>query len=151
MHGFGRRRHLSQRIDLFNATRSCITEIIKLLEQHQIHATWAIVGHLFLDECQAVGCIKHPEIIRPQYHWHSNDWFTCDPCTNLVKDPLWYGSDIVRQILSCKVKQEIGCHTFSHVIVGDAGCSSSCFNSELHACLQAASKLEINLRSFVFS
>jgi hypothetical protein len=80
----------------------------------------------------------------------SRDWFALDPCSSVEEDPYWYGSDIVEAIMKCKVPQEIGCHTFSHVIVGDPGCSQACFDSELKECRRLAGLLGIDLKSFVF-
>jgi hypothetical protein len=141
---------LTQREAIFQQTRHCISRLLVLMEKYQIHATWALIGHLFLDHCQPVNGIKHPEIIRPQYTWYPDDWFLSDPCSSLGDAPIWYGRDIVQQIQNCKVNQEIGCHTFSHVQVGKPGCSRECFASELHACRVEAEKFGLNLQSFVF-
>lgn len=144
------RGHLAQREVLFKQTRSCITRLLALFEKYQIHATWAVVGHLFLDHCEPVNGIKHPEIIRPKYSWFPDDWFLPDPCSNFEYAPFWYGRDIVQQILDCKVKQEIGCHSFSHISAKDPGCSRACFDSEISACQAEAKKLGITLESFVY-
>jgi hypothetical protein len=141
---------LPQREALFQQARPCISRLLKLLEKYQIHATWALVGHLFLERCQPVNGIKHPEIVRPKYSWYPDDWFLPDPCSRLEDAPFWYGRDIVQWIQSCQVTQEIGCHTFSHIRVGEPGCSRECFASELRACCVEAEKLGLNLQSFVF-
>ena len=94
--------------------------------------------------------MKHPEITRPSYQWFSGDWFEADPCGSVRSDPFWYGPDIVEQIQNCKVPQEFGCHGFSHMIVGDSGCSRECFESEIRACLKQAKMRGIKLRSFIF-
>jgi hypothetical protein len=141
---------LPRREALFRQTRPCISRLLILLERYQIRATWALVGHLFLEECRPVNGIKHPEIIRPKYPWYPDDWFLPDPCSRLEDAPMWYGRDIVQQIKNCPVPQEIGCHAFSHIRVGEAGCSRECFASELKACRVEAEKLGLNLQSFVF-
>ncbi len=141
---------LAQRETLFQKTRPCINRLLQLLETYQIHATWAVVGHLFLDQCKPVNGIKHPEIVRPKYNWFPDDWFLIDPCSRLEDAPIWYGRDIIQQIKNCKITQEIGCHTFSHVVVGDPGCSRECFASELRACRIEAEKVGVTLQSFVF-
>jgi hypothetical protein len=141
---------LKEREPLFRQTRECIARLLKLLEKYQIHATWAVVGHLFLERCQPVNGIKHPDIIRPKYGWFPDDWFLPDPCSSVKDAPIWYGSDIIRQIINCPVSQEVGCHTFSHVRVGEPGCSRECFASELRACRAEADKLDLSLQSFVF-
>jgi hypothetical protein len=142
--------HLKEREPLFRQTRECIGRLLKLMEKYQIRATWAVVGHLFLERCQPVNGIKHPEIIRPKYGWFPDDWFLPDPCSRLEDAPIWYGRDIIQQILNCQVTQEIGCHTFSHVRVGEQGCSRECFASELRTCSVEAEKLGLTLQSFVF-
>jgi len=134
----------------FQQSRPCISRLLKLLEKYEIRATWAVVGHLFLERCQPVNGVKHPEIIRPTYSWFTDDWFVADPCSQLEDAPIWYGRDIIKQVLNCKVPQEIGCHTFSHVQVGDPGCSRDCFASELRACCLAAEEFGVTLESFVF-
>lgn len=134
----------------YSRCREVISRLLELMERFEIRATWAVVGHLFLDECHPVNGVKHPEIIRPGYQWFPGDWFAADPCTRLEDAPDWYGKDIVKQILTCGVPQEIGCHTFSHVQVGDPGCSRDCFESELRACRLEAEQLDLVLQSFVF-
>jgi hypothetical protein len=139
-----------KRLPLFRETRSCIHGLLKLMERFEIRATWAIVGHLFLDKCTTADGLKHPEIVRPTYTWFSGDWFSNDPCTDFNRDLFWYGPDIVESVLSCRASQEIGCHGFSHMIIGDPGCSRDCFDSELKACRSVAESWGINLKSFVF-
>jgi peptidoglycan/xylan/chitin deacetylase (PgdA/CDA1 family) len=134
----------------YQLARKAVEELLALMEKYDIRATWALVGHLFLEECHPVNGEKHPEIKRPDYSWYSGDWFTNDPSSNLASEPNWYGSDIVQRILNCKVSQEIGCHTFSHVIVGDPGCTRESFESELRACRVQAEKHNLPLRSFIF-
>ncbi|MBP9863860.1 polysaccharide deacetylase family protein [Patescibacteria group bacterium] len=142
---WGTRGRASLRPD-YERTRVVIDRLLGLCEKYHIAATWAVVGHLFLDHCEPVNGVKHPEIMSPR-----SDWFSVDPATDVQTDPIWYGKDIVEKIRSCKVPQEIGCHTFSHVRADDPGCSEACFESELRACqsiavLQALPKLT----SFVY-
>ena len=130
--------------------REVIDRLLKLFEKYQIRATWAVVGHLFLDQCQPVNGRKHPEIVRPSYPWFQGDWFDADPCSDTEADPSWYGKDIVKRISACEVPQEIGSHGFSHTVIGDPACSAESFKSELELCQQLAESLEITLKSFVF-
>ncbi|MFA6446650.1 MAG: ATP-grasp domain-containing protein [Patescibacteria group bacterium] len=120
-------------------TRQAITRLLELFVKYDIKATWATVGHLFLDSCN-----NHPEIFAPA------NWFDIDPHSNIQSDPIWYGKDIIDRILSCPVKQEIGCHTFSHVIADDPACTPEWFRSELIACKNLASSRGLELRSFVY-
>jgi peptidoglycan/xylan/chitin deacetylase (PgdA/CDA1 family) len=127
-----------------------IDRLLKLFVEFEVPATWCVVGHLMLDRCVCENGIKHKEIIPPQHAWHP-DWFAYDPCSDEESAPLFYARTLVEKIKACPVEQEIGSHTFSHVIFGDTGCSEETARSELDACLDAAKKMGIEMQSFVFA
>jgi peptidoglycan/xylan/chitin deacetylase (PgdA/CDA1 family) len=137
-------------LEHYQETRKIIDRLLNLFNKYEIKATWAMVGHLFLDQCKKIDGVVHPEIIRPQYKWLHGDWFDVDPSSNLDSAPEWYGKDIVEKIINCLVKQEIGCHTFSHIDVKDNGCNRDCFTSELKKCRDLAQSFGLELKSFVF-
>lgn len=130
-------------------SRSIIKEILELLEEYNICATWAFVGHLFLDRCSIKDGVKHPEIIRPEYSWYQNDWFANDPSSSTNDNPGWYGRDIV-QLIKKYPHQEIACHSFSHLIFGDSGCNKKAAESDIRTCIALAEKENIHLTSFIF-
>jgi peptidoglycan/xylan/chitin deacetylase (PgdA/CDA1 family) len=130
--------------------RAAVDRLLELLVEFDVAATWCIVGHLFLDRCSAQDGVKHPEIVRPQHAWTHVDWFDHDPGSSESADPIFYGRTLVERIRGCRVPQEIGSHSFSHVIFGDSGCSRACADSELGACVSAAKALGLSLRSFAF-
>jgi peptidoglycan/xylan/chitin deacetylase (PgdA/CDA1 family) len=131
-------------------TRGNIRALLNLLEKYEISATWCVVGHLFLSSCTPVNGIAHPEIVRPHYSWLNQDWLAGDPCSDIDAAPSWYGQDIIESIQNCRIPQEIACHTFSHIIVGDPGCHQECLDSELKVCRDLAEKSNITLKSFSF-
>lgn len=134
----------------YEQARDCIEKILLLLEKYKISATWAMVGHLFLQECNAVNGQKHIDIPRSVYPWYSKDWFEESPCTCHHEDPLWYGRDIIKKIMSCNVRQEIACHSFSHIPYGDSNTKRTTVQADLANCIREAKKLNLRLRSFVF-
>lgn len=134
----------------YQKTREAIDRLLNLFAKYDIKATWAVVGHLFLDECKKVDGVVHPKIVRPQYKDLKGDWFNIDPASNINIAPEWYGKDIVEKIINCKAKQEIGCYTFSHIDVSKEGCSEECFGSELDECKKMASDFGLQLTSFVY-
>lgn len=138
-----------ERESMIQATRPLIGRLLGLLARYDVHATWAVVGHLFLDGCPA-GSVKHPELVRPDYPWIEGDWLDPVPCSTEARDPRWYAPDVIEAILSCPARQEIGSHAFSHVIAGHPGCSRQCFESEVRACVDAARQWGLKLTSFVF-
>ncbi len=134
----------------YEAERGVIDRLLDLFAGYGITATWAMVGHLFLDQCHDGGRGPHPDVARPAYSWLDGDWLAIDPCTSLAVDPDWYGRDIVDRIVACPVRQEIGSHSFSHVIVDDPACTPEVFSSELAASAKLAAERGLDLRSFVY-
>jgi hypothetical protein len=132
------------------AERSIVRDLLALFETYDVSATWATVGHLFLRLCRPVDGRKHPDIRRPEYDWFEGDWFDLDPASDIDHDPMWYGTDIVDMLRTARPTQEIGSHSFSHLIVGDPGCSEEAFATDLAACRRVASAMGVDLRSFVY-
>ncbi len=118
-----------------------IDRLLELLVEFEVPATWCIVGHLFLDQCDG----KHLDVIRPQ-----RDWFAHDPGTDLERDPIFYGRDLIQKIRDCSVPQEIGSHSFSHVLFGEDQCRRETAESEIAACVSVARDQGLDLRSFAF-
>lgn len=146
-------------VPVVRQSRSIIKELLDLFERYEISTTWAIVGHLFLDACRPVRGVKHPEITRPRFpelmtsqfreSLIRKDWFASDPVSSMKENSGWYGRDIVRLIKKYP-RQEIACHSFSHLIFGDPGCSRVCTESDVKACVALAKKEDVRLSSFVF-
>ncbi|HEV3257596.1 MAG TPA: hypothetical protein VG013_11990 [Gemmataceae bacterium] len=132
------------------AERAAVARLLDLFVEFDVSATWCVLGHLFLDRCLPENGRKHPEIVRPNHSWCPHDWFEHDPCGSEASAPTFYGRSLVEKIRACPVPQEIGCHSFSHVIFGDPGCSPETARSEVAACVKLARDMGIELRSFVF-
>jgi len=126
------------------AGRGTIKALLKLLEAFEIPVTWAVVGHLFLDRCEKVEGVPHPDMPR-----FKDNWYELDPCTDIGRDPLFYGKDLIEQILSSKVKHEIGYHSFSHVIFPLATLEVA--EAEIAKGVEIAQKeFGLKLKSFIF-
>jgi hypothetical protein len=133
--------------------REILQPLFKLLRDYEISATWAVLGHLFLDSCECKGR-PHPEMPRPNYSWFEGDWYKYDPCSNIREAPLWYGKDIVEEITrfaqESPVDQEIGCHSFSHVFFGDPGCDEKLAAAEIDKTLELMTGFGIRPEFFAF-
>ena len=137
--------------------RQCLTErkividrMLELFEKYEMPATWAILGHLFLDRCEPENGITHPEIIRPNFSWMEKDWFAHDKGGIENDESIHLGKSLVEKIQKCRVKQEIASHSFSHIVFGDPGCSKETAESEIAECVKIADQQGIELRSFVY-
>ena len=147
-------------LDLFGPERfrpACETEraevidrLLDLFCEFDVQATWLVLGHLMLDRCAPENGRKHPEIVRPTHTWHRKDWFQHDPGGSEDGQSIFLGRSLVEKIRACPVPQEIGCHSFSHVIFGDSGCSAETAESEIKASIAAARDLGVEMQSFAF-
>lgn len=126
--------------------RRIVDDLLALLHEFEIPATWCIVGHLFLDSCDG----KHADLKRPQHHWMQGDWYQHDPGGREDESSVFLGKSLVEKILACPTRQEVGFHSFSHVIWGDPGCSREVAESEIAACVRAAAWTGTKAVSFVF-
>lgn len=141
--------HIKYR-DAYRQTRSIITGILELFKKYEISATWAIVGHLFLDRCNKENGRLHPDIVRPKHQWFQGDWFKHDPAGDIFQYDSWYGSDIVETIKQARPRQEIASHSFCHPVFSDAGCSRETAESDIARCVSLAERAGLSLKSFVF-
>lgn len=123
-----------------------LDRLLALLAEHEISATWLTVGHLMLERCGRA----HPEVVRPTHRWKPDDWFSADPGGDEETAPLFFARSLIARIRACPVPQEIGGHSFSHVIYGDPGCSRAAAESDLDALVAAAESLGLRLESFSF-
>jgi peptidoglycan/xylan/chitin deacetylase (PgdA/CDA1 family) len=126
-----------------------VDRLLALLAEYEISATWCTLGHLFLESCAARDGVKHPEIVPPRHAWVA-DWFAQDPCGSEQTDPIFYGKSLVDRVVACEVPQEVGCHSFSHPIFGDPGCSRETAETELAECVRLARERGIEMQSFAF-
>lgn len=149
-------------IDLSNVkrisinTRKILGTVTDLLETYELPVTWSFLGHLLLDRCnRGMNGLPHPEMPRPRYSWlKRDDWYDYDPCTDVKKDPAWYGKDIVDRIFQylqeSKIPHDIGCHSFSHQLFGDQGCGEELARAEIERCVELM-KMEYGVAPKVFT
>ena len=115
-----------------------------------------MVGHLFLEGCSRTNGRAHSDLPRLPYfenefwRYAEGDWLDDDPCSDYHRDPAWYAPDLLRSILSAKVKHEVACHSFSHIDCSEIHCPPEVMDSELAQCQRLAGTFGIRLKSFVF-
>ncbi|WP_144904956.1 polysaccharide deacetylase family protein [Halobellus captivus] len=116
--------------------------LLELFDRYDLPATWAVVGHLFLEECDGVHA-RHPL---------AGTWFEREQTEWLDRPDLRFAPDLIRQITDADAAHEIGCHTFSHVLFGQESTTLEIARAELLAALEAAenSPIDSEMRSVVF-
>jgi len=134
-----------------------VSYLVPLLEEYDIPITWATVGHLFLERCErGTDSRAHPQMPRPvmttcraMASW-AGDWYARDPCTDYRLDPLWYCPDLIRLILSSKVRHEIASHSFSHISFLAENSTPALVEQEIAQCHAAMSPFGVSARSLVY-
>ena len=136
--------------------REQVPVLLRLFEELAMPATWATVGHVFLDRCVCgKNGLAHETMPRLQHFesdlWSftSGDWYQYDPCTDVKRSPAWYGPDLVEAVLRSKVNHEIGCHGFSHAGFGSY-CPADVASAELQACIDAMAPFGVKPSTFIF-
>jgi len=132
--------------------RPQIRRLLALMDQYEIPATWAVVGHLMLDGCtRDPGGNPHSDIVpHARYSWFPREWYCYDPCTTASLAPGWYAPDIVEWIRETRARHEIASHSFAHVCYGDPECSPAVALADLTSAVETASQRGITLKSFIF-
>jgi peptidoglycan/xylan/chitin deacetylase (PgdA/CDA1 family) len=131
--------------------RATVDGMLRLLERYEVPATWAVIGHLFLSECSRDASGRaHGDMVHPRQSAFEHDWYSQDPCTDVRRDPLWYGPDMIDAISDAAHPQEIACHSFAHAQFGDPAMTIEAARSDLAACVRLAAERGITLKSFVF-
>jgi len=103
--------------------REVVDRLLGLFEEYEIRATWAIVGHLFLDQ-PAVTSRANPE--------------------------LYYASDLIERIRRCPVEQEIGSHSFHHIEMMESECPRARAEADVAECVRQAARWNIDMKTFIF-
>jgi peptidoglycan/xylan/chitin deacetylase (PgdA/CDA1 family) len=135
---------------LYAQVRTIVSDLLAMFERHDIKATWAIVGHLFLESCSREGTDNHNHVLQPKYHWYPHGWLSHDPFSHVGSQPFFYAPDVVDRIRHAQPQHEIASHTFTHVILGDPECSGEVAYSQLLECQRLAKNKGKELVSIVF-
>lgn len=116
-------------------SRSGWETALELLDEYDVPATWAIVGHLFLEECDG----------RHEAHPLGPEWFSCRPGSTAN---LWRAPELVRRIQDADQPHEIASHTFSHIVCSEV--SQEVAEAELAASTEIADCFGITLETLVY-
>ena len=127
-------------IDRVDAGRTGWRRLLSAFETHEVPATWAVVGHLLLAECDGI----HAE------HLSIDGWFDRERTAWQSRPDLRFGTDLIEAIVEAETAHDIGCHSFSHVLFDDPRVTNAIARAELEAAIDVAQPFGIEYDSFVF-
>jgi hypothetical protein len=123
-----------------------VPHLLGLLAKNNISASWAIVGAMMHSSLPDVS--KMPEV---RYQHFPNPWFHYVPrAGDESTNPEWFGGTLVDLIRRAKPRQEIGFHSFSHVLFTLPGFSRARAVAEYAMCERTARELDLPTTCFVF-
>ncbi len=131
--------------ELIEKTWTSVPGMLQILEKYDIPATWATVGAIML---------QHPwkgrdRLQDPAYSCGQKNWYDF-PEYNSSFSRCFYAPQLVEMILKCRAPQEIGSHTFTHVLMNRSGHPENLLDQELRLCNEVADEWGIRLESLVF-
>ena len=138
--GWGFHDQKSPPTDRAERARAGWKRLIDCFEEAAVPATWAIVGHLFLDDCDGEHA-SHPA---------SGDWFASERGRWRSRPDLRFGEGLIGRIEGSPIAHEIGSHSFSHVVFGDADTTRTLAAAEIDASVELARERGVSLSSFVY-
>ena len=121
--------------------RRAIDRLLDILDEFNIVATWALVGHLFYEKCEK--CDLCP-ILEWQGKYRS---FEQIYETNA---PLWYGADVVETLLARGGRHEIAFHGYTHKVFNEGVMSQQEARTEIQEWLRAARRKNIIPQTVIF-
>lgn len=136
--GWGRHRDVPSGEFVTEGRRNWL-RLLRLFDQYDVPATWAIVGHLFLEDC------------THQHEGHPAGERCCRRSIDGVPpEQVWFAPDLIEEVMAASVDHEIGCHTFTHRRLDHPSVDQETAERELEESVMTASSWDLDLRSFVF-
>lgn len=131
--------------------RKAIPKLLSLFEEHQIHATWAIVGFMFAESFNELKKYIPQKSLRPSYDNKKLSTYRCFSRIGTDEDsaPCFYASSIIKHIADTP-GQEIGSHTFSHYYCRESGQTIKQFEADVRSAIQIAKDHGYKVSSMVF-
>jgi peptidoglycan/xylan/chitin deacetylase (PgdA/CDA1 family) len=122
------------------AARDGWRRLLALFATYRTPATWAVVGHLLLSDCDG----RHADHPTPP------GWFARERGAWHDRPDLRFGGDLVDDLLDAAPDHDVGSHTFSHVVASDPRVSRDVLRADVAAGVEIADDHGIDVDSFVF-
>ena len=140
---------VAEKKDHFLRARDAIPEMLQILREHEVHATWATVGFLFARNKRHL--LRHLPEIRPSYTQGRLDpyAFLDEIGEDERSDPFHYAPSLLDAIAAVP-GQEIASHTFSHYYCLEDGQTGEAFEADLQAAAAIGDSFGNVIESLVF-
>lgn len=130
-----------------------VPKMLALFEQYDIHATWAAVGFLFLENQKEFN-ENLPDVL-PEYKEKKLSpytYFNALSSTDTDSEPfqqMHFAKKLIEEIKACPY-QEIATHTYSHFYTREENFSDNAFEADLRKAVEVGEYNHMRLDSLVF-
>lgn len=124
--------------DRVTAARAGWSWLADLFDRLEVPVTWAIVGHLFLSECDR----DHRE--------HPAGRRCCTTGGPTRTRTPWFAHELVERVVSSSVDHDVGAHGFTHITFDHEVRDRSAIRRELAGVEAATRARDLTTRSFVY-
>ena len=121
--------------------RQTILRLLDILEEFNIVATWALVGHMFYDRCEK--CDVCPVLEWKGKYESFREIYETD-------SRLWYGADIIDTLIQRGARHEIAFHGYTHRLFDETGMTEQDAQLEIREWLRVAGRKSILPKAVVF-
>lgn len=124
----------------YRRTPAVVDRLCTLLDDREIPATWAFVGHLLVD-CD--GSHEGDGLTARQ-----DEWLRSAPCVNGADSAVWYAPDLLERVQESDVTHDVGLHGYSHLPLSDVDRDTAL--AEVERAVAAARRVGVEPTSFVY-
>ena len=125
-----------------------VSGILDLFERYEVHATWATVGFMFLEDVESLRQSFPPH--RPNYQRRGGSPFEyIERLQGSEENAFHFATDLIRKI-DASNGQEVATHTFSHLCLLEEGVAPAAIRADLETALRVANDFGIEISSIAF-
>jgi hypothetical protein len=121
--------------------RRSIEQLLDVLDEFGIVATWAVVGHLFHSRCEECD-------VCPILEWKGRR--RCFEEVYGTAHPLWYGADTLEMLLTRGSRHEIAFHGYTHQLFDEDTMGEDAARTEIQEWLRVSRKKGVIPRTVIF-
>jgi len=121
--------------------REAIERLLDIFDEFGITATWAVTGHLFYEKCEECE-------ICPILDWEGK--YRSFEEIYKTQEPLWYGADIIDNLISRATLQDIAFHGYTHQLFDEQTMDEDAAKTEVREWLRVSSRRGILPSTVIF-
>jgi peptidoglycan/xylan/chitin deacetylase (PgdA/CDA1 family) len=145
--GMRDKRSIEQYKYNLQGVRKAVPEMLRMFSDNDIHATWATVGFLFLNDSDDL--YKNIPKLLPTYNRKELSPYKYIKETTDLQKEYHFAPELIDLILEHE-GQEIGTHTLSHYFCLEEGQSLAQFEEDIVFAIEIAKRMDVSIKSLVF-